>query len=221
MPLVSHQIRETVISSLWLLDDVAFSGNSFSTLITNVFVIGEEKAPWVSLPKLKGIRKTIMEERNARLEKAAAQKWCKTADCFCLWCVQVKYFAFCADIVHFLGIPCFRFEQLSTRFFLTEFEFSENDLTAIERKSIGKTWILWAHTMTEVTFHPSFLSLTKSSLFGREPVNGRKRYRRMIFNRSFCNMYLLTFIPRTVIRIFEITKYSEDIDCTCWATRAN
>jgi len=49
-------------------------GNSFSTRITNVFVIGEEKAPWVSLPKAKGIRRTIMEERNARLEKAASQK---------------------------------------------------------------------------------------------------------------------------------------------------
>lgn len=49
-------------------------GHSFSTRITNVFVIGEEKAPWVSLPKAKGIRRTIMEERNARLEKAAAQK---------------------------------------------------------------------------------------------------------------------------------------------------
>ncbi|XP_063718141.1 small ribosomal subunit protein eS4-like [Symsagittifera roscoffensis] len=49
-------------------------GNSFSTRITNVFVIGEEKAPWISLPKLKGIRRTIMEERNWRLEKSASQK---------------------------------------------------------------------------------------------------------------------------------------------------
>ena len=49
-------------------------GHTFATRITNVFVIGEEKQSWVSLPKSKGIKKSIMEERNARLEKNAANK---------------------------------------------------------------------------------------------------------------------------------------------------
>lgn len=44
---------------------------TFATRMSNVFVIGKEKAPWISLPKGKGVRLTIMEERNRRLAEKA------------------------------------------------------------------------------------------------------------------------------------------------------
>jgi len=34
--------------------------------LKNVFVIGEETKPWVSLPKGKGVKLTILEERAVR-----------------------------------------------------------------------------------------------------------------------------------------------------------
>jgi small subunit ribosomal protein S4e len=39
--------------------------NSFATRESNVFVIGQEK-PWISLPKGKGVKLTIAEERDRR-----------------------------------------------------------------------------------------------------------------------------------------------------------
>ncbi|KAF9986346.1 40S ribosomal protein S4 [Modicella reniformis] len=42
----------------------------FATRLTNVFVIGEGNKPWVSLPKNKGVKLTIAEERDRR--RAAA-----------------------------------------------------------------------------------------------------------------------------------------------------
>ncbi len=39
--------------------------------ITNIFVIGEGPKPWVSLPKGKGIKLTIAEERDAKRKRAA------------------------------------------------------------------------------------------------------------------------------------------------------
>jgi len=49
-------------------------GNSFATRLSNVFLIGEGQKPWISLPKAKGIKSSILEERTeknqARLEKA-------------------------------------------------------------------------------------------------------------------------------------------------------
>lgn len=44
-------------------------GNSFSTRVSNVFVIGKGPKSYVTLPKYKGIKHTIIEERNARLAK--------------------------------------------------------------------------------------------------------------------------------------------------------
>ncbi|KAJ1980141.1 40S ribosomal protein S4 [Dimargaris xerosporica] len=41
-------------------------GHDFATRMTNVFVIGEENEPWVSLPRGKGIKLSIAEERDAR-----------------------------------------------------------------------------------------------------------------------------------------------------------
>ena len=46
----------------------------FSTRITNVFIIGTGGKPWVSLPKGKGVKLSIAEERDQRRrqkEKAA------------------------------------------------------------------------------------------------------------------------------------------------------
>ncbi|KAK2196482.1 bifunctional RNA-binding S4 domain/Ribosomal protein S4e/Ribosomal protein L2 [Babesia duncani] len=46
-------------------------GNTFSTRKTNVFVIGIGDKNYVSIPKNRGIRKNIIEERLERLAKAA------------------------------------------------------------------------------------------------------------------------------------------------------
>jgi small subunit ribosomal protein S4e len=44
-------------------------GHSFATRISNVLVIGDGKAPAISLPKGDGIKLTLVEERDARLGK--------------------------------------------------------------------------------------------------------------------------------------------------------
>merc|ERR1711990_23800 len=41
-------------------------GNSFATRLGNIFVIGDAKKPLISLPKGKGIRLTLVEERDVR-----------------------------------------------------------------------------------------------------------------------------------------------------------
>ncbi|CDJ37662.1 Component of cytosolic 80S ribosome and 40S small subunit, related [Eimeria tenella] len=46
-------------------------GNEFATRISNVFVIGKGEKPMVSLPKDKGIRLTIFEDRQLKLKKNA------------------------------------------------------------------------------------------------------------------------------------------------------
>merc|ERR1712154_687825 len=43
------------------------SGHSFATRLSNIFVIGKGNKAMVSLPRDKGIRKTIAEERDARI----------------------------------------------------------------------------------------------------------------------------------------------------------
>jgi hypothetical protein len=47
------------------------AGNGFATRLGNVFVIGNESRPLVSLPKGKGIKLNILEERTVRENKAA------------------------------------------------------------------------------------------------------------------------------------------------------
>ncbi|KAI7883862.1 40S ribosomal protein S4-A [Lichtheimia hyalospora FSU 10163] len=44
----------------------------FATRISNVFVIGAGNKPWISLPKGKGVKLTIAEERDRRRAAAAA-----------------------------------------------------------------------------------------------------------------------------------------------------
>jgi len=46
--------------------------NEFATRESNVFVIGKEK-PWISLPKGKGVKLTIAEERDRRRAHATAR----------------------------------------------------------------------------------------------------------------------------------------------------
>lgn len=49
--------------------------NTFLTRLSNVFLIGEGSQPWISLPKGKGIKLTIAEERDERLaaQQAASE----------------------------------------------------------------------------------------------------------------------------------------------------
>ena len=42
------------------------NGNSFATRLSNIFVIGDGKKPVISLPKGKGLRLSLVEERDAR-----------------------------------------------------------------------------------------------------------------------------------------------------------
>ncbi|KAI9592040.1 40S ribosomal protein S4 [Syncephalis fuscata] len=44
----------------------------FATRMTNVFVIGQGSKPWISLPKGKGVKLTITEERDRRRQRAIA-----------------------------------------------------------------------------------------------------------------------------------------------------
>ncbi len=45
------------------------AGNDFATRLQNVFIIGKENRPWISIPKGKGIKISILEERNLRAQK--------------------------------------------------------------------------------------------------------------------------------------------------------
>ena len=48
------------------------AGHTFATRLPNVFVIGKATKPWVSLPKGKGIKLSILEERSLRNAKGRA-----------------------------------------------------------------------------------------------------------------------------------------------------
>jgi small subunit ribosomal protein S4e len=41
--------------------------HAFATRLNNVFVIGTESKPWISLPKARGVKLSIAEERDVRL----------------------------------------------------------------------------------------------------------------------------------------------------------
>ncbi len=49
-------------------------GHSFATRLTNIFVIGDGKKPLVSLPKQKGIRLSLVEERDVADKRIRAQE---------------------------------------------------------------------------------------------------------------------------------------------------
>lgn len=42
------------------------NGSSFATRVSNVMVIGDSKAPLISLPRGNGIKVSLIEERNKR-----------------------------------------------------------------------------------------------------------------------------------------------------------
>ncbi|KAG5722810.1 40S ribosomal protein S4 [Termitomyces sp. T112] len=46
---------------------------TFATRVTNIFVIGEGTKPWISLPKGKGTKLTISEERDVRRKQKASE----------------------------------------------------------------------------------------------------------------------------------------------------
>jgi len=46
---------------------------TFATRVSNIFVIGASNKPWISLPKGKGVKLTISEERDQRRRRAAEQ----------------------------------------------------------------------------------------------------------------------------------------------------
>jgi len=46
-------------------------GHTFATRLNNVFIIGKSNKPWVSLPKGKGVKLTIAEERDRRIAAKA------------------------------------------------------------------------------------------------------------------------------------------------------
>ena len=48
------------------------AGNSFSTRKENVFIIGLADTPFVTLPKGKGVKLSILEERELILKKRKA-----------------------------------------------------------------------------------------------------------------------------------------------------
>ena len=47
------------------------TGNMFATRLSNIFIIGRDTKAMVSLPRGKGIRLTISEERDRRLAEKA------------------------------------------------------------------------------------------------------------------------------------------------------
>ena len=48
------------------------NGNSFATRLSNVFTVGEGKKALIALPKRKGVRQTLVEERNAKIARTLA-----------------------------------------------------------------------------------------------------------------------------------------------------
>lgn len=48
------------------------AGHIFATRLQNIFIIGPSSGPWVSLPKGKGIKLSIVEERTLRESKSKA-----------------------------------------------------------------------------------------------------------------------------------------------------
>ncbi|XP_068819156.1 small ribosomal subunit protein eS4, X isoform-like isoform X1 [Capricornis sumatraensis] len=62
---ITNQERHPDSLDLVHVKDV--NGNSFATRLSSIFVIGKGNKPWISLPRGKGIRLTIAEERDKRL----------------------------------------------------------------------------------------------------------------------------------------------------------
>lgn len=66
--------REKHEGSFEIIHVKDMAGHTFSTRLSNVFVIGKGTKSLVSLPKSKGIKLTILEEHAARQQKASQSK---------------------------------------------------------------------------------------------------------------------------------------------------
>lgn len=51
------------------------NSNSFAIQLANIFVIGKDSKPWISLPHGKGIYLTIAEERDKTLATKHSRGW--------------------------------------------------------------------------------------------------------------------------------------------------
>ncbi|RUP45216.1 ribosomal family S4e-domain-containing protein [Jimgerdemannia flammicorona] len=65
--------RERHIGSFEIVHVKDVLDRQFATHVSNVFIIGQGNKPWISLPKSKGVKLTIAEERDRRRAAAAAQ----------------------------------------------------------------------------------------------------------------------------------------------------
>jgi len=73
--LVTHRERHPGGFDIVHIKDVA--GNSFATRVHNIFVIGKGTKTYISLPRGKGVRLTIADERDKRIQ--AKQKAAQSA----------------------------------------------------------------------------------------------------------------------------------------------
>jgi small subunit ribosomal protein S4e len=69
--IVSHEHHAASYDIIHLKDRI---GNEFSTRLQNVFIIGNGSTSAISLPKNKGVRSTVIEEREKRLNKEEKKK---------------------------------------------------------------------------------------------------------------------------------------------------
>ncbi|EDO33547.1 predicted protein [Nematostella vectensis] len=67
--MVTH--REKHAGSFDIVHVKDATGHQFATRLTNIFVIGKGNKPYVSLPKGKGVRLSIAEERDRRIAEKA------------------------------------------------------------------------------------------------------------------------------------------------------
>ncbi|MRA75740.1 hypothetical protein GH890_30255, partial [Bacillus thuringiensis] len=64
--IVTH--RERHPGSFEIIHIKDSQGHTFATRVNNVFIIGKGTKPWVTLPRSKGIKLSIAEERDKRLQ---------------------------------------------------------------------------------------------------------------------------------------------------------
>jgi len=64
---ISHRERHPGSFEIVHIKDAV--GHSFNTRLENVMVVGKGNKPWISLPKGNGIKLSINEDRNARVNK--------------------------------------------------------------------------------------------------------------------------------------------------------
>jgi small subunit ribosomal protein S4e len=67
--IVSHEHHPASYDIIHIKD---VRGNEFSTRLQNVFIIGTGNQAALSLPKSKGVRSTVIEERDKKLAKVAS-----------------------------------------------------------------------------------------------------------------------------------------------------